>query len=152
MKITQYAVAGVGALLAVGGIIWLITGNVAGGISLLGSGVVMVAVGFLVMPKFMGMMSSATTMVDGLAGKAQLAQTGLPATGSLLQVQQTGRMVNFNPEVAVTVQVTHPNTGASYQVQTTAVVPQISIPQIQPGAQVQVRINPNNPMDVALAI
>jgi hypothetical protein len=152
IKIAQYAVIGMGALCAIGGLVWLITGAVSGGISMLVSGGIMIAVGLLVMPKFVGMMGSATSMVDGLAAKAQLAQTGIPAMGQLLHVQQTGTMVNYNPEVVATVQVTHPQTGASYQVQTKSVVPQIAIPQIQPGAQVQVRINPHNPMDIALVV
>jgi Protein of unknown function (DUF3592) len=151
MKAAQYGTAGIGALCAIGGIIWLISGSISGGISMLFTGAVMVAVALLVMPRFTGMMNQATGMVDGLAAKANLAQTGLPATASVIHVQQTGRLVNYNPEVAVTMTVTHPHTGAQYQVQTTSVVPQISIPQVQPGAQIQVRIDPANPMNVALA-
>jgi hypothetical protein len=47
------------------------------------------------------MMSQSTAMVDGLAAKANLAQSGLPAQATVQHAQQTGRMVNFNPEVAV---------------------------------------------------
>ena len=152
VQMAQYGIAGVGALMAVFGIIRVILGNFGGGIGLLISGVVMVGVAFFVMPQFTGMMKDATGMVDGLAAKAQLAQTGLPASAQVLAVQQTGVMVNYNPEVLATLQVTHPHTGAAYQVQAKSVVPQIAIPQIQPGAHIQVRINPTNPMDVALAV
>jgi hypothetical protein len=151
MKIAQYSTAGIGALCAIGGIIWMIMGEIGGGVGMLFTGIVMVAVAFAFMPKFMGMMNQATGMVDGLAAKANLAQTGLPATASVMQVQQTGRMVNYQPECAVSLNVTHPHTGAQYQVQTTGVIPQINIPQVQPGAQIQVRIDPTNPMNVALA-
>jgi hypothetical protein len=102
-----------------------------------------------VLPKFFGMMGQATAMVDGLASKERLAQTGIPAGGRLLQVQQTGRLVNYNPEIQALVEVQHPQFGV-YQVQTTAVVPQIAIPRAQPGAPVQVRVDPQNKNEIAL--
>jgi hypothetical protein len=37
-----------------------------------------------------------------------------------------------------------------YQVQTTAIVPIMSIAQFQPGRVVNVRVNPQNPHDVAV--
>jgi len=60
-----------------------------------------------------------------------------------------GRMVNYNPEVQVVVEVHHPTMGI-YQTPTTVVVPQIAIPQFQPDASVQVRVNPNIPQDIAV--
>jgi hypothetical protein len=102
-----------------------------------------------VLPKFFGMMGQATAMVDGLASKERLAQTGIPASGRLLQVQQTGRLVNYNPEIQALVEVQHPQFG-TYQTQTTAVIPQIAIPRAQPGAPVQVRIDPTNRNEIAL--
>jgi hypothetical protein len=111
--------------------------------------VVLIAVALLVLPKFFGMMGQATAMVDGLASKERLAQTGVPANGRLLQVQQSGRLVNYNPEIHALVEVHHPQFGV-YQVQTTAVVPQIAIPRAQPGAQVQVRVDPQNKNEIAL--
>jgi hypothetical protein len=53
----------------------------------------------------------ATAMVDALAGKAQLAATGIPTTAQVLIM---------------------------------------SIAQFQPGRVVNVRVNPQNPMDVAV--
>lgn len=149
LKIVRIVLIGIGALMVLGGIGLAVAVDVVSGVSLLVSGVIMVAVAFLVLPKFFGMMGQATAMVDGLAAKEQLAQTGIPAQGRLVQVQQTGRLVNYNPEIQALVEVHHPQRGP-YQVQTTAVVPQIAIPRAQPGAQVQVRINPQNPNDIAL--
>lgn len=149
LKISMYAMIGIGGLCMVGGLVWLITGSIGGGLGMLVAGAVTIGSAFT-LPKFMGQMNQATSMVDGLAAKAQLAQTGLPAHASVVSMQQTGRMVNFNPEAALVLDVTHPHTQARYQVQTTAVVPQMNIPQVQPGMQIHVRINPQNPMDVAL--
>jgi hypothetical protein len=151
LQLMQWGFIGLGGLLAVVGVIWLITGALSYGLSLIITGVVLVGVAFFILPQFTSMVGSATAQVNALAAKNQLALTGMPASGRLLQVQQTGRMVNYNPEVMAMVEVQHPQMG-TYQVQTTTVVPQISIPQFQPGAQVQVRINPQNPQDIAIVV
>jgi hypothetical protein len=151
MKIMQYAFIGLGGLAIVGGIIMIFTVGFGPALGVIITGAVLVGTAFLVLPKFTSMVGSASQMVDGLAAKAQLAQTGMPAQGRIVQVQQTGRMVNYNPEVQALVEVQHPQMG-TYQVQTTAVVPQISLARVQPGAQIEVRINPQNPQDIALVV
>lgn len=151
IKMMQVLFAGLGGLMAIGGVIMLILVDIGGGIGLIVTGVIFAVVALTVLPRFTGMIGSVSSQVEGMAYKAQLAQTGMPAMGRILQVQQTGRLVNYNPEVQALVEVNHPQRGV-YQAQTTAVVPQISIPQIQPGAQVQVRINPQNPQDIALVV
>jgi hypothetical protein len=149
MKIMKYAFIGVGVLCIVLGVVLLITVDVMTGIMTAVTGGIFAGVALLVLPRFTGMVGDATAMVDGFAAKAQLAQTGVPAGGRLLQVQQTGRLVNYNPEIQALVEVHHPQLGV-YQTQTTAIVPQIAIPRAQPGAQVQVRVNPQNQHDIAL--
>jgi hypothetical protein len=149
VKMMQYGMAGFGALMVLGGLVMMFTVGFGTGIGVIVTGAILGATAFFFLPQFTSMMGAATQQVDALAAKAQLAQTGMPATGRLLQVQQTGTLVNYNPEIRALVEVHHPQMGV-YQVQTTAVIPQISIPQFQPGAQVQVRINPQNPQDIAL--
>ena len=152
MKIGQYALIGFGALTILWGIYWLISGVIIGALSTLFTGAILIGVAIFVYPKFTGMMNQATNMVDGLAAKSQLAQTGIPANATVVNLQQTGRMINYQPEVAITLQVTHPQTGQQYQVQTSSVVQQIHMPRVQPGGQVPVRISPTNPNEVALAL
>jgi hypothetical protein len=149
MKMMQYGFAGLGVVLLVLGLVMMITYSFSTGMTLIITGVVLAATAFFFLPQFTSMVGSATSQVDALAAKSELAQTGMPAVGRLMSVQQTGVMVNYNPEILATVEVQHPQMGV-YQVQTKAVVPQIAIPQFQPGAQVQVRINPMNPQDIAL--
>ena len=151
LKVMRIVIVAIGALCVVGGIVLLLTVDLVAGISTAFTGVVMVAIAFLVLPKFFGMMGQATAMVDGLAAKERLAQTGIPATGRLLQVQQTGRLINYNPEIQAVVEVHHPQFGV-YQTQTTAVLPQIAIPRAQPGAQIQVRVDPQNRNEIALVL
>jgi hypothetical protein len=149
MKFMKYAFIGVGVLCVLGGIALMIFVDVFSGIGTIFTGIVFAVVAITVLPKFSGMLGQATAMVDGFAAKEQLAQTGIPAQGRLLAVQQTGRLVNYNPEIQATVEVHHPQLGV-YQTQTTAIVPQIAIPRAQPGATVQVRVSPQNQHEIAL--
>jgi hypothetical protein len=137
-----------GGLMAVGGVLVLILVDAGGGIGLLITGVVMVGVAWFTLPKFMGQLGGATAMVNAMAAKEQLAMTGIPTTARVMQMQQTGTMVNNNPQVMATLQVNGPQ--GPYAVQTTAIVPIMNIAQFQPGAMVNVRVNPQNPMDVAV--
>lgn len=93
-------------------------------------------------------------MLGGLAKakreEARILSTGTPAQGQIMAVQQTGTYINNNPQVVIVVQVT-PQGGAPYQTQITKVVSMFEIPQYQVGAQVALRIDPVNPMNVAIA-
>ncbi len=149
MKVMKWGFVGIGALCVVGGLVLAVAVDVITGVSMVVTGAVFVVVAFAVLPRFAGMVGQATAMVDGFAAKEQLAQTGIPAMGRLISVQQTGRLVNYNPEIQAVVEVHHPQLGP-YQTQTTAIVPQIAIPRAQPGAQVQVRVSPQNQHEIAL--
>jgi hypothetical protein len=149
MKVMKWGFVGIGGLCVVGGLALAVAVDVITGVSMVVTGAVFVVVAFAVLPRFAGMVGQATAMVDGFAAKEQLAQTGIPAMGRLISVQQTGRLVNYNPEIQAVVEVHHPQLGP-YQTQTTAIVPQIAIPRAQPGAQVQVRVSPQNQHEIAL--
>lgn len=149
MTAMKWGFIGIGGLCVIGGIVLAVAVELFTGVSLAFTGAVFVVVALLVLPRFAGMVGQATAMVDGFAAKERLAQTGIPANGRLLSVQQTGRLVNYNPEIQAVVEVHHPQFGP-YQTQTTAIVPQIAIPRAQPGAPVQVRVNPQNQHDIAL--
>lgn len=149
MKLMKYGFIGIGALCVLGGVVLLFAVDVMTGVMVAITGAVFIGVAIAVLPMFSGMVGQASAMVDSFAAKEQLALTGVPAQGRLLSVQQTGRLVNYNPEIQALVEVTHPQLGV-YQVQTTAIVPQIAIPRAQPGAPVQVRVSPQNQNEIAL--
>jgi hypothetical protein len=150
LRILQFALAGLGALMVLGGVAMMFTLGFGAGSGLIISGVVTAVAGWVTLPKFMGQIGGATAMVDALAAKQQLAMTGIPAQARLLSVQQTGAFINMNPQVQAVLEVQGPQ--GVYQTQTTAVVPQIAIPRFQPGAILPVRINPQNPHDVAIVV
>jgi hypothetical protein len=78
-----------------------------------------------------------------------ILQSGIPAQGKILSVQQTGVMVNYQPQVELQLEITPPG-GVPYQARTKAVIPIVNIPQFQPGAQVPVKIHPTDPTKVVL--
>ena len=60
-------------------------------------------------------------------------------------------MVNQHPQISFQLEV-HPPTGIPYAAETKAVIPMVNIPQLQPGADVRVKINPSDPSNVVLDI
>lgn len=148
LKTMQIVFAGLGALMALGGVVLIIAVDFSAGLGLLISGVVIGAVAWFTLPKFMGQLGGATAMVGALHAKEQLAMTGMPMTARVLGMQQTGALINMNPQVQATLEVQGPQ--GPYQVQTMAVIPQMNIPQFQPGMMVNVRVNPQDPRDVAV--
>ncbi|ABX06360.1 hypothetical protein Haur_3724 [Herpetosiphon aurantiacus DSM 785] len=80
----------------------------------------------------------------------KLLQQGLPGQATIINVYQTGMMVNNNPQIGLVLQIDGPL--GQYQTETKAVIPMISIPQFQPGAVLPVKIDPSNRNNIALDI
>ena len=78
-------------------------------------------------------------------------QNGIPAQAKILNIQQTGVMLNNQPQVAFDLEVYQPGRGP-YRAQAKAVIPIVNIPQYQPGVEVPVKVDPNNPAQVVLDI
>ncbi len=80
----------------------------------------------------------------------KLLQQGLPGQATIVNVYQTGMMINNNPQIGLVLQINGPL--GQYQTETKAVIPMISIPQFQPGAVLPVKIDPSNRNNIALDI
>ena len=80
-----------------------------------------------------------------------ILQNGISAQAKILGVQQTGVMVNYQPQISFTLEV-HPPGGSPYRAQTKAVIPMVNIPQLQPGTEVPVKIHPTDPAKVVMNI
>ena len=80
-----------------------------------------------------------------------ILQNGIAAKAKILSVQQTGVMVNYQPQIAFQLEVVPPG-GAPYQAQAKAVIPLVNIPQFQPGTEVPVKIHPTDPTQVVLDV
>ena len=80
-----------------------------------------------------------------------ILKNGIDAKARIVSVQQTSVMVNYQPQIAFTLEI-HPPGGTPYQAQTKAVIPMVNIPQLQPGVEVPVKIHPTDPTKIALNI
>ena len=78
-------------------------------------------------------------------------QNGIPAKAKIVGVQQTGVMLNHQPQIAFELEVQPPGM-TPYRAQAKAVIPMVNIPQFQPGAQVPIKIHPADPTQVVLDI
>ncbi len=83
----------------------------------------------------------------------RLLQTGAQASAQVMSLQPTGASVSYGghrqPQVALMLTV-HPAGGRPYQTQLVTYISEFQIPQIQPGATLQVRYDRANPGLVAI--
>lgn len=88
------------------------------------------------------------------AALQQLLATGMPATGRVVGLGATGMSVTVmghrHLDVALTLEVNLPGR-PPYTVQTSQLISELRLPSVQPGAQVQLRVDPANPNRVAVA-
>lgn len=83
----------------------------------------------------------------------RLLQVGIPASARILGTRMGGMTMTVNAhrhlQLVIQLQV-HPTGRPPYQTQLTTLVSELQVPQLQPGAMVQVRIDPANPNKLAL--
>lgn len=78
-------------------------------------------------------------------------EKGLPAKGKVLKIWETGIRVNDNPVVGFLLEI-HAEGMAPYEAETKALISILWIPQIQPGAVLPVKYDPEDPSRIALDI
>lgn len=93
---------------------------------------------------FGGLMRNAKANKDVLTN-------GIPAQARILSLGETGITVNNNPAVDIVMEVQLPNQ-APYQARQRMVVSILRLAQIQPGAVVPVKYDPNDLTKVAIAL
>ncbi len=102
------------------------------------------------------MISQATAAVDDamalqedMQAQQALLQTGTPAAGTIKSFQDTGTLVNFNPQVVIELDV-EADGQAPYSVQTSTAVPQTMLAQLTPGNRLAIRVDPSNPQNIVI--
>ena len=90
----------------------------------------------------------------GLSDKAKLLQTGIPAQARVLGVQHSGSSMSIGAhrhvELIMHLEI-YPHGGQAYQLQTTQLISELQLATMQPGALLQIRIDPANPNNIAIA-
>jgi hypothetical protein len=96
-----------------------------------------------------GAIDDAMAMQADMQAQNQLLTTGTPGTATIKALQETGTLVNFNPQVVLDLEVAVEGKDA-YTTQLTTAVPQMQIPLVQPGNKVGVRVDPADPSSLAI--
>jgi hypothetical protein len=91
----------------------------------------------------------AMALQEDMQAQQALLTTGTPAAGTIKSFQDTGTLVNFNPQVVIELDV-EADGQAPYSVQTSAAVPQTMLAQLTPGNKVAIRIDPSNPQNIVI--
>lgn len=97
---------------------------------------------------------SSCAMVDHYTGEdvnKPIRETGVSASAEVLKIWDTGVRLNDNPVVGFRLLVTLED-GTAYEAEAKNVISIVHIYQVQPGAVVPVKIDPDNPELVALDI
>ncbi len=80
---------------------------------------------------------------------SRLIKTGIPGTGTVLSISETGTRINNQPLCKIELQVTIPGK-PSYNTVTKTVISYLQAAQFQPGTQVPIMVDPKNNMKVVL--
>ena len=81
---------------------------------------------------------------------AELQASGIPGTATVKAIRPTGQLVNFEPAIEFDLEANIG--GPPYPVTHSRAVPQALIPQVQPGATVNIKANRANPMEITLVL
>ncbi len=81
----------------------------------------------------------------------KVLKEGVDGEATILEVGQTGMMVNNQPQAALKLEVRVPG-WETYQTVIKMVIPIVNIPQFQPGAVMPVKVDPNNKAKVVLNV
>ena len=78
------------------------------------------------------------------AAHADAWRTGQPATARVVSVRDTGGSINDHPKVDLELEVGRPD-GTTSTVTTRLYVARLAVPRVQPGCEIEVRIDPERP-------
>jgi hypothetical protein len=81
----------------------------------------------------------------------KVLKEGVDGEATILEVGQTGMMVNNQPQAALKLEVRVPG-WEPYQTVIKMVIPIVNVPQFQPGAVMPVKVDPNNRAKVVLNV
>jgi len=95
----------------------------------------------------LGMVVAGFVLFVGAGRRDRISATGLPGTGQILSITQTGTFVNNNPQVALELLVNVPGR-AVYQARVKEIVPLIMLNRLQ--GTLPVRVDPSDPERVVI--
>jgi hypothetical protein len=109
--------------------------------------------GFAAVLAILGVLLSGCAVIDRMSGVAEtkrLQKSGVAARARILEIWDTGITVNQDPVIGIRAEVTRED-GTTYTVTIPkSLISRLDVPRFQPGAVVDVRIDPQDSSKVAL--
>lgn len=96
-----------------------------------------------------GAIDDAMAMQADMQKQQALLQTGTPAKATVKSMQDTGTLVNFNPQIILELEVAVEGKDP-YPVQLASPIPQMMLAHIGPGKTLGVRVDPGDPSSLAI--
>jgi hypothetical protein len=93
------------------------------------------------------MLAQGQNAIDMQKSAQNVAQTGTPATAEVINVTDTGQMVNYDPVVVLQIKVT-PETEPPFETYAQIIAPKIAVPRT--GDRINIRYNPANKSQIAI--
>ncbi|HLT24849.1 MAG TPA: hypothetical protein VK004_06965 [Ignavibacteria bacterium] len=90
---------------------------------------------------------SLNTAKNAMGGNANLSMTGVPASAEVLSIEDTGKLVNYDPIVRLKLAV-QPAYGTPFETTTEVLVSKIAIPRA--GDKISIKYNPVNNTEVMI--
>jgi hypothetical protein len=97
----------------------------------------------------LGMLIGGVAMRGRAARRSRIISTGLDGTATITGLTQTGMFINNNPVVEFQATIETPS--GTYPATFKSMVPLISLGQLQIGAKIAVKVDPNDPNGIVLA-
>lgn len=87
------------------------------------------------------------TAKNAMGGNANLNMTGVPASAEVLSIEDTGKLINYDPIVRLKLAV-QPAYGTPFETTTEVMVSKIAVPRV--GDKINIKYNPVNNTEVMI--
>lgn len=101
------------------------------------------------------LLAGGCAMIDRMSGVAEakkLQESGVAADARILAIWDTGITVNEDPVIAMRVEVSRPDGSVYDAVIPKTLISRLDVPRFQPGGTVPVRIDPQDPLHMAVDV
>lgn len=134
------------AVFAPGLVVWplIIIGAVQENWTLIGVGIAL-AISSLVA----GLIIKGLRFTAARAAEARIWHEGAPGIAKVLSISSRGGGMNGHPRVEFELEI-QPEAGSAYPARASVIIDKLAIPRVQPGCELQVRVDPSDPSRVAL--
>lgn len=90
---------------------------------------------------------SLNTAKNAMGGNSNLSMTGVPASADVLSIEDTGKLVNYDPIVKLKLAV-QPSYGTPFETTAEVLVSKVAVPRV--GDKINIKYNPVNNSEIMI--